>query len=83
MPIVKIAISGMHYRRLHEKRRVILAHFVNTLSGVIRMSRTCQAPAGDYTCYSPRLVAEGHRIVAKGYRYFVADFERAVVEPEL
>ncbi len=30
-----------------------------------------------------RLTAEGHRIVAKGKRYFVADFERAVVEPLL
>jgi hypothetical protein len=29
-----------------------------------------------------RLTTEGHRIVAKGKRYFVADFERAVVEPE-
>ena len=28
-----------------------------------------------------RLAAEGHRIVAKGKRYFVADFERVVVEP--
>jgi len=30
-----------------------------------------------------RLAAEGHRVVAKGKRYFVADFERAVVEPLL
>jgi hypothetical protein len=30
-----------------------------------------------------RLVAEGHRIVIKGKRYFVADFERAVCEPVL
>jgi hypothetical protein len=30
-----------------------------------------------------RLVAEGHRVVAKGKRYFVVDFERAVVEPRL
>lgn len=30
-----------------------------------------------------RLVAEGHKIVAKGKRYFVADFEPAVVEPVL
>ena len=30
-----------------------------------------------------RLMAEGHRVVAKGKRYFVADFERAVVEPLL
>ena len=30
-----------------------------------------------------RLTAEGHKVVAKGKRYFVADFERAVVEPML
>lgn len=30
-----------------------------------------------------RLTAEGHRVVAKGKRYFVADFERDVVEPLL
>ena len=30
-----------------------------------------------------RLAAEGHRIVTKGKRYFVADFERAVTEPLL
>jgi hypothetical protein len=30
-----------------------------------------------------RLAAEGHRVVAKGKRYFVADFERALVEPLL
>jgi hypothetical protein len=30
-----------------------------------------------------RLAAEGHRVVVKGKRYFVADFERAVVEPVL
>ncbi|MGD9636626.1 MAG: hypothetical protein AB7G28_14880 [Pirellulales bacterium] len=30
-----------------------------------------------------RLTAEGHKIVAKGKRYFVADFEPAVVEPTL
>jgi hypothetical protein len=30
-----------------------------------------------------RLAAEGHRTVAKGKRYFVADFERAVTEPLL
>jgi len=30
-----------------------------------------------------RLAAEGHKIVAKGKRYFVADFERAVCEPAL
>lgn len=30
-----------------------------------------------------RLTAEGHKIVAKGNRYFVADFEAAVVEPAL
>jgi hypothetical protein len=29
-----------------------------------------------------RLIAEGHRIVKKGERYFVADFERSVVEPK-
>jgi len=30
-----------------------------------------------------RLAAEGHRVVKKGSRYFVADFERAVIEPKL
>jgi hypothetical protein len=30
-----------------------------------------------------RLAAEGHRVVAKGKRYFVADFERVVAEPSL
>lgn len=30
-----------------------------------------------------RLAAEGHRVVAKGKRYFVADFAEAVVEPKL
>jgi hypothetical protein len=30
-----------------------------------------------------RLIAEGHRVVKKGARYFVADFERALVEPKL
>ncbi len=30
-----------------------------------------------------RLAAEGHRIVKKGNRYFVADFEETVVEPKL
>jgi hypothetical protein len=30
-----------------------------------------------------RLMAEGHRVVAKGKRYFVADFEPAVVEPAI
>jgi hypothetical protein len=30
-----------------------------------------------------RLAAEGHRIIKKGSRYFVADFERAVIEPQL
>jgi hypothetical protein len=29
-----------------------------------------------------RLAAEGHRIVKKGGRYFVADYERAAVEPK-
>jgi hypothetical protein len=29
-----------------------------------------------------RLAAEGHRIVAKGKRYFVAEFERALVAPQ-
>jgi hypothetical protein len=29
-----------------------------------------------------RLAAEGHRVVKKGSRYFVADYERAVVEPK-
>jgi hypothetical protein len=28
-----------------------------------------------------RLAAEGHRVVKKGVRYFVADFERALIEP--
>jgi hypothetical protein len=30
-----------------------------------------------------RLAAEGHRIVKKGSRYFVADYERSVIEPKL
>jgi hypothetical protein len=30
-----------------------------------------------------RLAAEGHRVVKKGSRYFVADYERAVIEPKL
>src|SRR5688572_14268786 len=30
-----------------------------------------------------RLTAEGHRIIKKGSRYIVAEFERAVVEPKL
>jgi hypothetical protein len=30
-----------------------------------------------------RLAAEGHRVVKKGNRYFVADFEQAVIEPKL
>jgi hypothetical protein len=30
-----------------------------------------------------RLKAEGHRIVQRGKRYFVADYEAAVVEPKL
>jgi hypothetical protein len=30
-----------------------------------------------------RLAAEGHRVVKKGSRYFVADFERVVIEPKL
>jgi hypothetical protein len=30
-----------------------------------------------------RLTAEGHRIVKKGARYFVADFERSVVQPKV
>jgi len=30
-----------------------------------------------------RLAAEGHRIVKKGSRYFVAKYEQAVVEPKL
>ncbi len=29
-----------------------------------------------------RLAAEGHHVIKKGNRYFVADFERAVVEPK-
>lgn len=30
-----------------------------------------------------RLAAEGHKVVQRGKRYFVADYERAVVEPKL
>src|SRR3972149_4443992 len=30
-----------------------------------------------------RLAAEGHRVIKKGNRYFVADFEPALVEPKL
>jgi hypothetical protein len=30
-----------------------------------------------------RLAAEGHRVVKKGSRYFVTDYERALVEPNL
>lgn len=30
-----------------------------------------------------RLAAEGHRVVKKGARYFVADFERSHVEPDI
>jgi hypothetical protein len=30
-----------------------------------------------------RLAAEGHRVIQKGNRYFVVDYERAVVEPRL
>jgi hypothetical protein len=30
-----------------------------------------------------RLAAEGHRVVQKGNRYLVADYERAVIEPHL
>lgn len=30
-----------------------------------------------------RLAAEGHRVVKKGQRYFVADYEAVVVEPNL
>jgi hypothetical protein len=30
-----------------------------------------------------RLVAEGHRVVQRGKRYFVADYEQAVVEPHV
>jgi hypothetical protein len=30
-----------------------------------------------------RLAAEGHRIVKKGNRYFVADYERSIVEPNI
>jgi hypothetical protein len=30
-----------------------------------------------------RLAAEGHRVVKKGNRYFVAEFEHLVVEPKL
>jgi hypothetical protein len=29
-----------------------------------------------------RLTAEGHRIVKKGRRYFVADYDRSVIEPQ-
>jgi hypothetical protein len=30
-----------------------------------------------------RLAAEGHRVVKKGNRYFVADYEQAVVQPRM
>jgi hypothetical protein len=30
-----------------------------------------------------RLIAEGHRVIRKGDRYFVADFERVVIQPGL
>jgi hypothetical protein len=30
-----------------------------------------------------RLTAEGHRIIKKGPRYFVADFASSVIEPKL
>jgi hypothetical protein len=30
-----------------------------------------------------RLAAEGHRIVRKGSRYFVVDFERVLVVPKI
>jgi hypothetical protein len=30
-----------------------------------------------------RLAAEGHRVVQKGARYFVAEYEQALVEPKL
>jgi hypothetical protein len=30
-----------------------------------------------------RVLAEGHRVVKKGSRYFVADYERTVIEPSL
>jgi hypothetical protein len=30
-----------------------------------------------------RLAAEGHKVVQRGKRYFVADYERAVVEPRV
>jgi hypothetical protein len=30
-----------------------------------------------------RLAAEGHRVVKKGNRFFVADYEKAVVQPQL
>jgi hypothetical protein len=30
-----------------------------------------------------RLAAEGHRIVKKGNRYFVADYERSIVDPQI
>ncbi len=30
-----------------------------------------------------RLTAEGHRVVKKGSRYFVVEYERAVLEPKL
>lgn len=32
---------------------------------------------------SARLVAEGHQVVQRGKRFFVADYERRVVEPQL
>jgi hypothetical protein len=30
-----------------------------------------------------RLAAEGHRVIQRGKRFFVADYERALVEPKL
>jgi hypothetical protein len=30
-----------------------------------------------------RLAAEGHRVVKKGSRYFVADYDKAVVQPQI
>jgi hypothetical protein len=30
-----------------------------------------------------RLAAEGHRVIKKGSRYFVADYEQTVIEPNL
>ena len=38
---------------------------------------------GGIAAIRKRLVAEGHKVVKRGKRYLVADFERSVVEPKL